>query len=197
LGIPVDVVAEEADFSSYKLVIAPMMYMLKPGVAGRLQTFVEDGGTLVATYWTGIVDENDLCFLGGWPGEGLRSLFGVWDEETDTLTKEERNTVVMSSGNELRLSGIYEACDYFALIHAEGAQVLATFESDFYSGRPALTVNNFGKGTAVPPLMKTDLATPDLVGRQAEPEAQSDVDLPTGVTVQMRRTVKRIFFAAN
>ena len=57
-----------------------------------------DGGTLVTTYWSGIVDENDLCFLGGWPGGGLREVLGIWDEETDTLTPGERNQVVMSGG---------------------------------------------------------------------------------------------------
>ncbi|CAN7594105.1 beta-galactosidase trimerization domain-containing protein [Paenibacillus sp. LjRoot56] len=46
----------------YKLVITPMLYMLKQGTAERLEAFVRSGGTLVITYWSGIVDENDLCF---------------------------------------------------------------------------------------------------------------------------------------
>ena len=86
-GIPVDVIPEWADFSAYKLVVAPMLYMLQPGVAGRLKKFVADGGTVVCTYWSGMVNETDLCFLGGWPGDGLREVFGIWDEETDTLTR--------------------------------------------------------------------------------------------------------------
>ena len=88
-GIPVDVIARKPRFSSYKLVVAPMLYMLQPGVAERLRAFVEKGGTLVATYWSGIVDENDLCFLGGWPGGGLREVLGIWDEEIDTLAPSE------------------------------------------------------------------------------------------------------------
>ena len=143
-----DVISEDADFCPYKLLIAPMLYMLKPGVADRMSRFVEKGGTLVVTYWSGIVDENDLCFLGGWPGGGLREVFGIWDEETDTLAPTERSRVMMQSGNELGLNGSYTAHDYFALIHAESARVLATYGGEFYAGRPALTVNDFGQGKA-------------------------------------------------
>jgi len=190
MGVPVDVIPEWADFRSYKLVVAPMLYMLQPGVADRLKQFVSGGGTVVMTYWSGIVDETDLCFLGGWPGDGLREVFGVWDEETDTITPDERNQVVMADGNALGLTGSYEARDYFALIHAEGAQVLATFDSDFYAGRPALTVNQFGQGQAYYMASRNDdrflvdfysrLAS-DLDLLRALP-----VDLPEGVTAQLR-----------
>jgi beta-galactosidase len=90
-GIPVDIIPEWADFSSYKLVVARCCTCSYQGVAERLKQFVADGGTLVTTYWSGIVDENDLVFLGGWPGGGLREVLGIWDEEIDTLTPNERN----------------------------------------------------------------------------------------------------------
>jgi beta-galactosidase len=190
LGISVDVIAEEGDFSPYKLVIAPMLYMLKPGVAERLRRFVEHGGTLVATYWTGIVDENDLCFLGGWPGNDLRSLFGLWDEEIDTLTSGERNSVTMNIGNELDLRGAYEGRDYFALIHSEGARTLATFGSDFYAGRPALTVNDYGKGQAYYVASRNENRFIDdfmsSLSRKLALKRNLDMDLPEGVTAQMR-----------
>jgi beta-galactosidase len=179
-----------------------MLYMLQPGVAQRLRAFVEQGGTLVTTYWSGIVNETDLCFLGGWPGDGLRELLGVWDEETDTLTPSERNHVHMTPGNELGLSGSFEARDYFALIHAEGARVLATYASDFYAGRPALTVNDFGRGQAYYVASRNDEAFMDaFFGKLAEKLdllRALPVELPLGVTAQLRSDgSRRYVFVMN
>lgn len=196
-GIPVDIVAEEDNFSSYRLIVAPMLYMLKPGVAERLRRFVETGGTLVTTYWSGLVNESDLCFLGGWPGDGLREVVGVWDEETDTLTPDDRNSLVPSAGNELGLNGSYAVKDYCALIHAESARVLATYGGDFYAGRPALTVNDFGKGQAYYIAARTEEPFLDnflgsLAGRLALQPALP-ADLPTGVTATLRGDDRRRF----
>ncbi len=202
-GIPVDVIPEWADFSSYKLLVAPMLYMLLPGVAERMEQFVASGGTLVTTYWSGIVDENDLCFLGGWPGGGpsklasgaaerggLRAVLGIWDEETDTINPAERNQVMIANGNALGMSGAYEARDFFALIHAETAQVLATYGSDFYAGRPALTVNRFGKGQAYYIASRNDTRfLDDFYGKLAEDLKllrALPASLPAGVTAQLR-----------
>jgi beta-galactosidase len=189
-GIPVDVIAEEADFNAYRLIVAPMLYLLKPGVAGRLAHFVAAGGTLVGTYWSGIADENDLVFLGGWPGDGLMEVFGIWDEETDTLTAAERNPVVMSEGNELGLSGSYEGRDYFALVHLRGGRQLAIFGSDFYAGRPALTVNDYGRGQAYYVASRNEERFLDdflgALARKLGLRRALPVDLPEGVTAQLR-----------
>lgn len=146
-GVPVDVIDMDCDFSDYKVLIAPMLYMVRPGVAERIEKFVEAGGTFITTYWSGIVDENDLCFLGGFPGP-LRKVTGIWSEEIDALYDTDVNHVVLENGNPLGLKGEYEARQLCDLIHAETAQVLATYKDDFYAGRPALTVNSFGKGKA-------------------------------------------------
>lgn len=66
-GVQVDIVDMDGDISGYKLVIAPMLYMYRAGFEQKMRAFVENGGTLVTTYWSGIVDENDLCRLGGVP----------------------------------------------------------------------------------------------------------------------------------
>lgn len=34
---------------------------------------------------TGYVDKSTLCFLGGFPGDSLTELFGLYSEEIDTL----------------------------------------------------------------------------------------------------------------
>ena len=82
-----DVIASDSGFMDYDIVVAPMLYMLRPGVADEMKAFVEKGGQLLATYLTGYVDINQLCYLGGFPGDGLKDLFGVISEEIDTLCR--------------------------------------------------------------------------------------------------------------
>lgn len=188
-GVPVDVIDMDSDFSSYKLVIAPMLYMVRPGVAERLEQFVKEGGTLVATYWSGIVNENDLCFLGGFPGP-LRGILGIWSEEIDSLFDRDVNYVVPSGECRLKLKDQYEARTYCDLIHAETAQVLASYSSDFYAGRPALTVNPYGNGQAYYIAFRNDddflsdfysSMISDLKIKRA-----LEVELPEGMTAQLR-----------
>ena len=142
----VDLVSESADFGKYDLVIAPVMYMVKPGVADRLERFVEDGGTFVTTFFSGIADESDLAVLGGYPGE-LRPLLGVWAEEIDALFPDQSNRIVMT-GEFGALTGEYRCGLLCDVIHTEGARSLATYGDDFYAGRPVLTENVFGEGKA-------------------------------------------------
>ena len=189
LGVATDVIDSIDDFSKYQLLVAPMLYMLRPGVAERIETFVANGGTLVATYLTGLVDETDLCFLSGFPGP-LRKVCGVWAEETDALYDDESADVVASDANALGLTGTYAARQLCDLIHAEGAEVLATYASQFYAGRPALTVNRFGKGKAYYVASRNDERFQRdfyaaLVRDLKLPRAL-DASLPPGVTAQVR-----------
>ncbi len=140
-GVNVDVIDSEHSFDGYKLIVAPMLYMIKPGVAERLEAFVAAGGKLVVTYFTGIVDENDLCFMGGFPGP-LRKLLGVWAEEIDALYPGQKNAMVFEYGEEVECGFL---CD---VIHAETAETIAVYKDDFYKGMPALTCNEFGEGEA-------------------------------------------------
>jgi beta-galactosidase len=146
-GIATDVIDMDQDFDSYKLLVAPMLYMVKPGVGERIERFVRNGGTFVATYWSGIVGESDLCFLGGFPGP-LRKVLGIWDEEIDSLYDVDVNHIKFRRENELGLKGSYAVGKLCSLIHAETARTLAVYTDDFYAGRPAVTVNRFGHGHA-------------------------------------------------
>jgi beta-galactosidase len=95
-NIPVDIVnpAADTDYSGYDLVVAPMLYMTKEGVGEKLTEYVREGGTLVTTVMSGLVDENDRCIFGEYPGK-LRDVLGIWVEEVDALKPEERNHIVM------------------------------------------------------------------------------------------------------
>lgn len=145
-NIEADMIGVEENLSKYKIVIAPVLYMVKPGFAEKVEAFVQAGGTFITTYFSGIVNENDLVTVGGYPGE-LRKVLGIWAEEIDALLPGISNEIVMNKewGSLNRSYGCDLLCD---LIHTEGAEVLAEYGADFYKGMPALTVNSFGAGKA-------------------------------------------------
>ncbi len=193
-GVPVDVIDMDGDFSGYKLLVAPMLYMLRPGVAERIEAFVRAGGTFVTTYWSGIANENDLCFLGGFPGP-LRPIVGVWAEELDSLYEDESCPVVPAEGNDLGLEDEYAARLFCERIHAEGAEVLATYGGQFYDGEPALTRNPYGDGEAYYVASRNDERFNSnfysaLITRLGL-NSVADASVPEGVTLQMRTDGER------
>lgn len=138
-NISVDIISDTTDFSKYKVVAAPVLYMVKQGVSDALERYVKNGGILITGYMSGIVNESDNVYLGGYPGP-LRKLAGVWVEEIDALAPDQSNTVRLKSGNEYKCGFL---CD---VIHSEEAETIAEYTSNFYSGMPAVTKNKFGKG---------------------------------------------------
>lgn len=148
-GVSIDVIGCDHDFSKYKLLILPQLWMLKSGVSARIRGFVEAGGSCVATYYLGGCDESNRCFLGGFPGDGLQEVFGIWHEETDWLREDmTRRVAVSRAGRALGLRQQYRVGQVCGVIHPRGAKSLASYAEDFYEGRPALTEHAFGAGTA-------------------------------------------------
>lgn len=140
-NVPIDIVFGDSDLSRYDLVIAPTLHMVKPGMAERIEAFVAGGGTFVTTYFSGVVDENDLAYE-GYPGP-LRRVLGIWVEEIDALYEGQTNEIVMADE-----SGRYRCAHLCDIVHLEGARAPATYGGDFYKGMPALTENAFGSGHA-------------------------------------------------
>ena len=138
-NIGVNMIPVDADFSKYKIVVAPVLYMVKQGMKEALTKFVENGGILITTFMSGLVNESDNVHLGGYPGP-LRELAGVWVEEIDALAPEQTNTITFTDGTRMTCNLL---CD---LMHLEGAQLLASYDENFYAGMPAITKNTFGKG---------------------------------------------------
>lgn len=143
-GIPVDIIDSKQSYDKYSVLIAPMLYMVREGVAERIRSFVERGGIFITTYTAGYVDETALAFLGGFPGP-LKEILGIWCEEIDALFPGEQNTIEWTKGTRRRS---YKAFDLCELIHLRGAEALGVYGSDFYRGRAAVTVNAYGKGKA-------------------------------------------------
>ena len=142
LGIDMNVVASDDNLDDYNVVITPMLYMLRPGASDNLKAFVKRGGQLMATYLTGYVDDNTLCYLGGFPGDGLSELFGVISEEIDTYYDSDENSATFTDGHKAIIH------DYAEILRVSDTDILAKYDKDFYAGTPAITCKNFGKGKA-------------------------------------------------
>ncbi|MFD0713281.1 beta-galactosidase [Paenibacillus sp. GCM10027626] len=198
MNIESDIISVEADMSRYDIVIAPVMYMIKPGFAQKVEQFVANGGTFVTTFFSGIVNENDLVTTGGYPGE-LRSLLGIWAEEIDALFPDQKNSIVMKRPWG-KLQGQFECGLLCDLIHAEGAEVLAEYGTDFYAGMPVLTMNHFGKGRAyyVASSPEVKFLQGFLANLCAEKGIEPLLDAPAGVETARRvKNDKEYLFLLN
>jgi beta-galactosidase len=139
-NVGVDVVAPAAELSRYRVVIVPVQYLMDDATADGLASFVAGGGTLVATYFSGIVDEHDHVRLGGYPG-ALRELLGVRIEEFFPLT--DKATVALAgAGADYGPGRVWSE-----LGRSTGAEVLATYADGPTVGSPAITRRSFGKSS--------------------------------------------------
>lgn len=200
LGVDMDIVGSDEDLDRYDLVVAPMLYMLQPHTAANLRTFVERGGQLLATYLTGYVDSDQLCYLGGFPGDGLKDLFGIVSEEIDSLYPTDRNAIVLTdeslqkkavsgeSAGEKESCGDWEVMEYAEVLRVQDAQVLGTYGEDFYQGSAAITCKNHGKGNAWYVAARTDAPAMGPLFERMLADAGIPVRrLPAGVECHVRK----------
>ncbi|WP_460663709.1 beta-galactosidase [Kribbella swartbergensis] len=136
-GITVDFAHPESDLSAYRLVVAPASYLLTEVAAGNLRRYVESGGTLVVSYFSAIVDENDAVHAGGYVAP-LRDVLGLTVEEF----------LPLRAGETVRLTGGLTGDVWSDDVALEGAEVIAAFEDGPGEGKPAVTRNVLGAGSA-------------------------------------------------
>lgn len=147
--IAVDILTPNQDFSNYALVVAPMLYLMREETMVALSEYVKNGGTLIGSYFTGMVNEHDRLHLGEW-SQVLQTLFGVLPKELDTLYPGEHNQILYKEQT-------YQTKDYCGIVKETTGKVRATYQKDFYTGTPALVENRLGKGTAYYLAARTNL----------------------------------------
>lgn len=138
-GVDIDVVPVTTDLTGYDVVVAPALHMVKGDLAQRLEAVARRGGSVLATYLSARVDEDDNAFLADVPGP-LGRLMGIRIDEWDARDAEFTNPVRMTGG------AVASARLVFEIITPQGADVLGTYQADFYAGTPAVTRNAFGAG---------------------------------------------------
>ncbi|MDQ0758317.1 beta-galactosidase [Streptomyces canus] len=177
----VDFAHPEADLSAYPLVVVPALYLMTEAAGNNLRAYVENGGTLVVSYFSGIVDEHDAVHAGAHPG-ALRDVLGLTVEEFSPLLPGELVRIIGPDGSELTGDVWTE------FVVPRGAETVWTYADGLAAGHPAVTRHRHGAGTAW--YVSTRLAAQGLdalLGWAAE-DAQlpSSADLPHDVEVVRR-----------
>ena len=187
-NVPVDFAHPGADLSRYRIVIAPNLYLVSDTDAENITQFVAGGGTLLMSFFSGIVDENEHIRLGGYPAP-FRELLGLFVEDFVPFAAGEKNRILAQDGASY-------ACDLWAdLVHLEGAEPIASYERGFYAGIPAVTRHAFGEGEAY--YLGTcpeERYTKEILATACrEAGVETPLEAPPGVEIVRRKTGEASF----
>ncbi len=196
-GLTVDVVAppaESTDLAAYPLVLAPTLHLVSDSAAKALTGYVERGGHLLVTYFSGTADENDHMYLGGYPG-AFRDLLGVRVEEFCPLLAGQQVRLLDADGADAGVADVWTED-----LHLAGAEAVLTCADGPVPGAPALTRHGWGDGVGWYVATRTDDATTAAILRRvcADAGVAAPYDLPAGVEMVRRRSDDSTYvFALN
>jgi beta-galactosidase len=195
-GVNVDMIRPTEDFSHYKVILAPDLYILPDSVATALNEFVKNGGVLLADCRTGVKDETSLCHDRTLPGL-LSKALGITIEEYEALSGDMEYPVIGMRA----VAGRFSARHYADWVTADSAEVLAGFETWHMKKFAALTRNRFGKGAGyyVGAVIKEEAFYDALMADVLKTaHIQSVITPPVGVEATVREGKgKRLLFLVN
>ena len=185
-NIAVDFVRELADWSQYDLIVAPLQYLMSPVQEAHFANYVRRGGHLVMTMRTGVKERNNLNMIDHVLPGNLSKVLGVEVYDYDCLR---HGPVKIKLGYQE-----YSGSKWADILTPTSAQTLATYNSEFYAGASAITVNQYGQGKAY--YVGSELA-PDLMSRLMD-ELTSvlppSIPTPAGVEIATRENETTIYY---
>lgn len=184
-NIPADFTRADADWlaAGYRFVLAPLQYLMTEAAAENIARFVEGGGVFLTTFFSGIVDENERIHLGGYPAL-LRDVLGLWVEEWSPHAPGAVNRLEIYGKPKHKAYGK----TWSDVMHLTTAHALASFRDDFFAGRPAITRNRYGQGTAyyLATELEPDFLAAILEGICDDLEICPPLKVPVGVEACIR-----------
>lgn len=122
-------------FEKYKMVYMPAYNIIDLDLIEKIKSYVEDGGVLVTTFLSGAKDEYNNMRTDVLPG-AFREIAGVEIEEFDALRKETNIIGLVESKVKI----------WADILAPTTAKVLCVYGNRYFKGKPAITVNQYGKG---------------------------------------------------
>jgi beta-galactosidase len=191
----IDVVVTGAELTAYKVVMAPLAYVLSEAQAARIREFVRNGGVFVSNFRLGVKTESGQIVRTPLPGL-LRDVMGVTIEDYVPIYSAKQGVKFSQA-----LAGADGECGLWAdILNPSGAEVLATYTMGEHAGSAAITRNSFGKGKAI-------YIGPDLDGASlarvlrsfcAAAGVSQALEVPSGVEVTVREAgAKKFVFLLN
>jgi beta-galactosidase len=142
--VPVDLVSDAEDFSAYKVVIAPLMFLMTPDLEAKLRQYVAGGGHLVLTMRTGVKNWTNQVVPHVLPGP-LADVVGLTVDEYDCLWGVSQAVRWQAGERAADPEPCAKWCD---IVTPAGARPLAVYTMDYYQGTPAITANAYERGVA-------------------------------------------------
>lgn len=139
---PVDVVSTASDLSAYKVLVVPNAYLIDEQGVRNITEFVRAGGTLVMSFFSGVVDESNRVRENGYPG-AFRALIGAKIDEYWAARPQETFDVRFEDGRTATSTWWRED------LHLETGTAKAVYEGGLLDGRAAVVENRFGEGRVV------------------------------------------------
>ena len=161
---------ESENLDQYKAIVVPALYAAPDELLIRLNQYVENGGTLIASFKTAFTNENVKVSHQVQP-HILKNCLGVHYDQFTFPKKVGLTGEIISKKNSSS-----EAKVFMELLVADGAEVLASYEHCNWKDYAAITRNHYGKGQAVYIGCMTDEDTLKAVYKAVLPEA--DVEIP-------------------
>lgn len=166
---------ESENLEQYKAIVVPALYAAPDELLNRLNQYMENGGTLIASFKSAFANENVKVSHEVQP-HILSNCFGVYYDQF-TFPKNVGLTGEVIPEKPDQKGNAHPAAKVFMeLLVSEGAEVLASYEHYNWKDYAAITRNHYGKGQAVYIGCMTDEETLKSVYKAVLPEA--DVEIP-------------------
>jgi beta-galactosidase len=142
LNVSTDFVFPETqDFSAYKVLIVPALYISDDALLQRISDYVKNGGHVVMTFKSGFANENSAVRWVRSPGP-LREAAGFSYQEFSNLEKP-----LALKGDPFHAGDKNQVSYWAEFLMPEHAKALAYYDHPFFGKWPAITENQFGAGT--------------------------------------------------